>query len=365
MTTLSLHKLGKMLTSHNLDPVRYFAVSGSCTYIEVRARENADRFLLYIPSKYEVQVASSSNVFEVSYLEVDSDGNIAELYAGDPDDVELEKKYEEVELNDAERLMKEKDLEGSLEENYNRPVSLKDRSKTDRQKLHGIFRQLRRLKLCVQNLKYKLCICYKNYLCCVHRDDSLQGFTITGMSGVSQTQLLVTIDLETLYTKLPSVAIDIKTIREGVYSVLTKNQVKHSKNLQKLLQYKSELSVSADVIMEKKARYIRQLAQLEGLFDQLTMAEIHAGDRLKSIQERYNSEASVKGLHRDIEKTHQMAKHEETLVNSANLKKELSQMMDLVKMHLENLALSVDKICFDNTIMLDAILKNFVTLTDF
>jgi hypothetical protein len=37
----------------------------------------------------------------------------------------------------------------------------------------------------------------------------------------------VTFDLETLYNKLDSIAIDIKTVREdGIYKVLDKNQLK-------------------------------------------------------------------------------------------------------------------------------------------
>ena len=167
----------------------------------------------------------------------------------------------------------EKIFEDQLENNYNHPLSLKDVSKDDMKILREIFRQLKRLRLCVQSLKYKLCITYKNYLCCIRRDDTFDGFSILGISGNRERKLFVTIDLEAMYQKLNTLSLDVKTVREGVYRVLDKNHVKHTRNLQKILEHKADFVNSSEFVGRKKSKYTSYLKELETMLEKLKKVE--------------------------------------------------------------------------------------------
>ena len=360
--SLSVNKLDNMLVSKGLIPKKYFAMKQSCVYIEVLILETADSFLLYIPSKYDVLLKDGTDVYNMDYLEIAEDGNVTDDFAGEPDNFELEKQYDGVDLA-IDPTNKTKDLASALEESYNHPVALKDVTNKDKSKIKEIFRQLRRLKFCVQGIRYKLCILYKNFMCCIRRDDTFEGFTISGHPGVPSMRLLVTLDLENLYEKLDSVAVDVTTVREGVCNVLDKTHHKHTTNLTKMLSQKDVLTNSADMVTTKKARYSVYLARLGTMLTAINITEAGQLDKLARIEEHYKVDVSVKGLHSDIERSHQMAKINSEIDKVNAVKEEVVRTIVTVKRGLENLSLEVDRICFDNTIMIDAIIKNFIQLS--
>ena len=364
--TLSLGKLKRMLNSQRLIPKRFFVIGGLCVYVQALSLFSGDTFLIYIPSKYEITIEKCANVHALNYIEVDESGTIPGDYAGEPDNLDLEKTYEEVDLElDTKAMQGKEDLENRLEENYKHPLSLKDLSREDMTQLREIFRQLRRLRFCVQNLRYKVCIMFMNFLCCVRRDDTFEGFIVKGHTVGSSRQLYVSVDLETLYAKLASVPLDIKTVRQGIHRVLDKNQLKHAKNLHTMLEHRAAFSISSEEILKRKANYALHLQQLEELLSQLAKAERVAGEKIALIEKRYETSASLKGLHTDIEKTHLLAKHETELSEMEVVRSEIVQNIDETNSKLEDLSLRVDKICFDNTVMLDAIIKNFAAMKDF
>jgi hypothetical protein len=361
---LSINKLEKLLIGKGLLPKKFFTVDGLCVYLEVLNISNAESFMLYIPSKYEIQIHSGENVYKIEYLDITDDGNIPGDYAGEPDNFELERQYEEIDIDLDLNSKKGQDMAEHLEENYNHPLSLKDISKNDTVQLREIFRQLRRLRFCVQNLKYKLCILFKDYLCCIRRDDTFEGFLVQHLRGPMEKKLMVAIDLESLYEKFESLSIDLKIIREGVYRVLDKNQDKHIRNLQKMLEHKNDLVILSNNVTQKKTKYSQHLTRLEQLLTDLNAAEKLVLEKLLSIESRYNAETSLKGLHTDIEKSHQISKQESELSKINAIKQELIHNILIVKTKHENLSLKIDSIVFDSNVMVDAILRNLVKLSE-
>jgi len=364
--TLSLNKLEKLLSGRGLIPKKYFTIDGLIVYIEVLSIENADSFMLYIPSKYEIQIGEGDDVFKIRYIDITEDGNIPSDYAGEPDNFDLDKDYDGDDI-DLSPDTQHKNMEVYLEEKYNHPVSLKDDKKNIKKdvgvQLREVFRQLRRLKFCTKSLKYKLAIIFNDYLCCIRRDDTYECFFVHSSGGSDERKLMVTIDLETLYEKIDSVSVDVKTVREGIYRVLNKNQGKHIRNMQKMLEKKNTLNSSSDIVLSKKEQYSTYLTNLEQMLSDVIRAEKKNIEKLMQIEDKYSGEASLKSMHSDIEKTHQIAKYENELSRINGIKQELIRNILIVKTKHENLSLRVDNIMFDNIIMIDAILKNFVKLS--
>jgi len=352
---LSLKKLEKILETKGLILKRYFTIGGMCVYIEILVIESADIFLLYIPSKYDIKAPESINSFKIKQLDINEDGTIPGNYTG-----EIDIDYS-ITLDPA----KHENIEKSLVNNYNYPVTLEDISKKDMKDIREVLRQLKRLKLCIQTLKYKLCIRVKNYLCCVRRDNTFECFVIKNETfNKSERKLFVSIDLESLYTKLSSVVTDIKTVRDGVYSILDKNQIKLTSNLEKVLEYKTDFVKSSEFIRTRKNQLSKYLKELETMLKDLKSSEVATIIKINQINQQYNSEISIKGIHTDIQKVHLLSVHEKRITDINIVKQDIIRNIILIKNKLEDLSLKVDKVCFDNIVMINTIIRNFIDLTE-
>jgi len=354
---LSLSKLERLLSTKGFIIKKVFIMHNMCIYLEILSLVNADTFLLYIPSKYEIGADGHSDVYKINYIEMRELDNLADDYAGEPDNLDLETVYNEIDIDMSPDKKHKNDFAGHLEERYKRPISLKNITKKDKKDLKDIYRQLNRLKFCVLSIKYKLSIQFKNYMACIRRNGTIDCYLIKNSVGKPQRRLMVVIDLETLYNKLDSIQLDIKTVREGIYKVLDKNQQSHSKTLRKMLEEKSDVSEFSDVVYKKKFEYTNYISKLELLLSQLCESEKKTVEKLVEVEEKYNS-VGIKGLHTDIERSHVMTKYETELEKINGVKQEIIKNILTLKTKCEDTFLFVDGLLFDNSIMMDAVFKN-------
>lgn len=357
MPTLSLNKLEQLLTSIGFMPKKVFADKGDCVYLEVTNIANADSFLLYIPSKYEVEVEGKDGVYKLRSIEIGEDGNIPTDYAGEPDDAEMEKKYEEIDADLSPVDADHDNYVDHLESNYEHSISLKDIAKEDKDCLRNVFRQLRRLRNCVRGIKYKIAIIYKNYLCCVRRDDTMEGFMLKDYPARDDWTMLIVVDLETLYEKRSVIGLDIKTVRDAIYKVLDKNQVKHTRNLKKLIDKQKDIDMYSDSIYKSKVKFSERLEALYALLSRMEVAEKKVITDMMTLESR-RSDKGIKGFHNDIDRVNKTSKLEKELENITDVKHDIIQNILTLRQQQETLSLQVDKIFFETSIMLDAILKN-------
>ena len=146
--------------------------------------------------------------------------SITEEYAGSPEDISTV--YGNTNINVSPD--KSEKIEDHLEDNYKRPISLSDISPEDTVDIKAIYRQVRRLKYCVQNIKYKAGILFKNYICAIRRDDSIDCFYIKHYDRRDTDQLFVITDLEILYEKSEKLLSDVKVVRDSILNILNNNQ---------------------------------------------------------------------------------------------------------------------------------------------
>jgi len=357
--TLSARKLEKLLDSKGFLIKRIYAMHGLIVYVEAMCASTADSFLLYIPSAYEIKVEDGDNVHRMKYVEVSQDGTLAENYAGEPDNFGMEEEYAQVDLANAKPT--DENFEEQLHENYNHPLALKDVTKQDTEELRDIFRQLKRLRFCVAGIKYKIAILFRNYLCCIKRDDTLEGYRVSNLPKKDGRVMLVSIDLEAFYEKSNSLAVDVRTVREGIYRVMDKNQTKHSHNLRLMFDQRNDITAYSQAIATKKQHLATYIAHLDSLMDRLAEKEKQTIEQIVHIQDKHNT-PSLSGLQSDISKSHEVSRFETQLTKISDIKQEIVQhLVDLRHRH-EVLTLKVDKIFFETSIMLDAILKHMSAL---
>uniref|UniRef100_A0A6C0EMJ6 Uncharacterized protein n=1 Tax=viral metagenome TaxID=1070528 RepID=A0A6C0EMJ6_9ZZZZ len=355
---LSIAKLQDLLNTKGYIPNKYYVMDDMVFYIELFAIKTADIFLLYIPSKYNFSVSSSGeNVFKIKYINMDSSETVEDEYAGTPDNVDIEATYGDVNIE----LSPDKNkLEEHLEDAYRHPVSLKDISKDDTIVLKALYRQMRRLRYCVQNIKYKLAVLYKNYFCAIRRDDSIDCMTIKHFPRVDCKKLLVVADLEMLYEKGEKLIEDIHSVRSSIYKVLERNQGMHTRVIDKMTNNRKDIVLIPQQAQAKKLQYDSIISDLEEMLATMLDAEKEVMEKLYQTEQENRP-----GLASDITNAHEKARLEKELDRINFLKSEITKNMLAVRNKRENTILSVDKIMFDNAVMFDCMIKNFAKLKGF
>ena len=359
---LSTSKLEKLLSLKGFVPSRYFVMHSIIVYMEIVSILTADTFLLYIPSKYKFVIKNGDSVYKVKYIDIDeTDYNTADNYAGEQDENTVENTYKEIDLNIIPTVQGD-NIALNLEENYKHIISLKDIYNGDMKELKDICRQLKRIRFCVQNVKYKIAIMYKNYICSIKRDESIEVFSIEKFIGKDCTKLYVTVDLELLYEKMESLLLNISTIRKGLYHILDKNHFKHTRTLQKLLEEKRDIIDFSEGVYTKKIMYEKHLNESNNMLDIINKSEKNLLYKIHESNEKYNNNNGLKSLSSDIEHSHKLSNLNKELLDIQKIKEDIVKTIFELKTKKDNMVLKVDKIMFDNNVMVECVLRNFSEL---
>ena len=352
---LSISKLEEFLGGKGFAVSKIFTLEGYCFYIEIMSLLTSDIFLLYIPSKYDIRPDNRDAVYKLKYLDMSRAASITDEYAGPPDDMAIAEAYDahpDVHSDgDA--------VENRLEKNYRHAISLKDVSSEDIVDVKAIYRQLKRLKYCVQNLDYKLAILHRNYLCVIRRTNEVECLSAKGHRRGDYKRLLVVVDLETFYSKGEKVSDDVKTVRESIYKVLEKNQSAHERMIDRLSESKKDITSIPAAVSMKVRKYESLTMELEDMLRVMSVAE-------KDVQARVDSldKGVVPGLQGDISKVHRRSQLEREMERVVSLKGDIIRSLVSLREKSDDSVLAIDKIMFDNNVMFDAMIRNFARLKE-
>lgn len=353
---LSMNKLQELLLNKGFVASKFFIMDGDCFFIELFSLNSADVFLLYIPSKYTFNMEPGNNAYKIKYIDMNSTDNITDEYAGAPDNMDVAAVYDAgIQLSPGSDKIAE-----HLEDNYKQQISLKDISKEDTEHLKGIYRQMKRLRYCVQNLKYKIGVVYKNYMCVIRRDDSIDCIHVKHYPRHNFKRLMIIMDLEMFYEKNENVLTDIDSVRNGIYHVLQKNQGSHTRLINKLMENKKDIDSITTQSEVKKKQYDQLSAKLQRMFEIMIKSEKDVMEKIFQLEKHAN-----KGLQSDISRVHQKTQYEKELEKINVVKGEVVKALLQVREKRETAFLSIDKIMFDNTVMFDSMIKNFGMLKGF
>lgn len=333
----STKKLIELITSKGLAIQAFFVIDGSVFFVEILIIKTGQTFLLYIPSKYRFDASADYPCYKLKYV------NFSENTDKGYDHVQ--DMYENVHISPD----KNDKIEEKLEDGYKHEIFISDISKDDTQELKLLNKQISRLKFCVQNLKYKLALLYKNYICCIRRDDSISTFAIKNYDRNKEKRLCVVIDLEMFYEKGDIVVEDIDKIREGVYKILDKNQKVHSEFIEKIIKNRGDMANVSTKVESDRKKYDAYMTKLENLLKVLNEAE----------EWFYNQEAHVS---RDEKGVFNKSILNSEIDNINRLKEQVIQLITQIRERNDTSILSIDQIMFDNTVMFDRMLSNFNTL---
>ena len=352
---VSLRKLEKYIQTLGYVTKRYFIMKGLCIYLEIIGIKNANTFLVYIPSKYNIKAKDRKNVFELSYINVNDDGTIVGEYANDPDDFDIENTYDNITIEHNNDI----NVVDRLEEKYKSQLNIKD--KGDNKELLDVFRQLRRLRFCVQYIGYKICIIYKNYMCCIRRDDTFEGYKIREQPRDDIRRLIITIDLDSFYERSSNIDSDLYMVQSGIHKILDRNQTSQASMLEEMLDIKNDIMSTSNMVYNKKKQCSAYLVKFREMLYRVNNAEKILVEKLLLINEKYDM-SDNQGLHSDMEHSRILTELENKIIKINSTKQDIIHNILEIQNKRDNISLNVDKIMFDNSVMLDTIYRNFDSL---
>lgn len=356
---LSILKLEKLLNNSGFIIRSIFTISEQAVYVDIFNITTADNYFLYIPSRYEISVSNESNlngkgnIFPLKYIE-------EKEFTSKLNEYEMDKEYNKIDTYLSPEKQTITDMEKTLQENYEKEVILQDLSQEDTENIKDIYDQISRLKFCVRNIKYKLAIMGKNHLGCVRRDNDAEFFIITRYQGISKRKIFIVVDLETLFADSVNVPKDMRSVREGIHKILSQNQLKHTRLLSALLERKTDVNASSDVVYKKKLLIDEYLKHLDTLLKRTMEAEKEKLDQLSTARNSGRGGViGVSSMYSDIERSHELHKIEKELDTILDLKNDIVSDIIHLRTTQEDLALQIDKYLFQNTLFIHKLNSNF------
>jgi len=349
--SLSLSKLETFLASKGYIPSAIFTQENCCFMIEATSKSAAGTFMIYIPSKYNIAVDKSSprNVFELSFKDVSAVREEDE----DEDAEGTDEIYSQIE--DTNDGISNEDL---LENSYKRP--LQDVNLKSRKKKHiiNIYKQLKRLRFCVQASHLKLAISASNIIGLIRRDDSVDIYEAIGLQRENSLRLYVVTNLDMLYeTHKTSLDNDIAALHRGVYSVIEKSRQALIVRFSRILSSISSTMEKAELVYDRKTKYDYYSNFFCSAIDALDAAEIRNTQALAKISVT-KADTSFRSIQQDMSSAHLKTKLEDERELIYMTKKDIYDVSNSVHTEMDNFILSIDNNLFESIVMLNNVCKN-------
>jgi len=358
---LSIDRLNQLLEKKGFTCRHYYVVDGHCKFIEILSINTIDSYLLHIPDKYKFEPRTSDRhlVSKIKPIQIINPNNMEQKYTGGIDNLQITESYDEIELKSQyPHQMKEFediDMEANLTAQYRRPIILKDVADDDNTTLQCIFRQLTRLRFCVQFLKYKFSILFRDYLVTLNSKSTIECFRIKhNYNSSDERHLYITIDLEVFYENAKILLEDLDQLQNGVRAILDKNQQVQTKHLEVMLTKQQDLIKTLDSFTENKQQIRYELQRFKELFNTVDES---INDLVHQVNELNNLIPQNTGVKQDklIKQKHSIYIR---LTQLYGKKEEIAKSIIYYRKNEHHISLNIDRILFDNNIMLDKIFKN-------
>lgn len=364
---LSISNLESLLKNKNFIPMYKFIVHGYCAYISCKSSDG-DNVLISIPSQYKIRIHRNDTSFKIKAVNIyDEDDDTADKFADRPREEDIENTYEEIDAPispSSTGLYKESNIAASLEESYRRKISLKDLERNEAQVIKKIYRQLKRLRYCMQNLRYKIAILHSDYICVLERDSSIEVYNIDNFPHKEKSndkQLFFLVDLELLYEKTEhgSLNNDINNIRNSIYKILNKTQNKHVLIIDKVVSRHNILEENIKHINDKKLKYQKYMDDFNNLL-KVTDSKIEELEKkMKNLEFKMKSGG---GINSETGLVLEKSKAIDEIKSLKETRADIAKNIERVKEQNDELYLSSDTVIFDNIVLANAIFDNLSTM---
>ena len=364
---LNLGKVEKLLADNKFIITAFYCYGDLCRYLKLFSTETSETLFLLVSSEFDFVLKQppehlQAPVHHLKLIDFESGQNVVEKYSEYPDDKQVGEKYEhEINLAKADEKKDSEDLEDQMENNYKKKIFLNDFEKDQVVILKDCYRQLKRLALSLQDLRYSIAIQHEKYLLTVENEDEIMCYFASSQTTDNKRVFNVVSDLPYFYEKSSVICYDIESIRQGLYKVLDKNHHLNAENLDKMVHMLIDIQPLLLKTSQKKTEYNMYLQKYKKLLANILEHESKLLEEISSLNEQ-RSKNSANNFFGDATFVHQKGKLEDKVKECKKMRQTILRNVDEVQTMSDNLYLMIDKTEFDSTIMIDSIIKNLTEL---
>ena len=350
--SLNVHKIEKLLLENKFIIQAFYVINKKCQYLKIFSIKTGESIYLYISPDYNFLLEEEqSNIFETVPVNFKIGEDLIDKYSEYPNTRDMSGKYENIETIDRD-MAEGQDVEAELESNYNKKIFLNGDEKGNQVLLKECFRQLKRLSLCFQDLKYKVCIFHDNYFCALETEDEITTYHVKGHHTDGKRMFFIVVTLEDFYENMMNVAEDVDMIRNNIYTILDKNQYTNSSFLEKLSKKLDQVPLLNEKIDFKKGEYLECIRKYKTLLQTVDQYESDILEKLTSL----NKEREVTDTG-ETAYVHQKSNLEDKLRLVTSSRQKILKNMTNIKTLCNDLYLKTDKMEFDSSILINGVLK--------
>lgn len=355
---LKLSKLEKLLYDNRLIITTFYIKGEKCIFIKVFSIDTGYSFIISIDEEYDLRMPQSDTFerdnFNVNILYLDEinykEGeSTIEKYSSYPGEKELKENYD---IDFKKDLNDDRELEANLESGYKKKIFLRDIEKDTDQKLKDCIRQLKRLSLSFSDLQYSICL-LENKLFVLSEGDRVKSFFIKSQNTDDNRLIFVLVSLEVFYESGQTVIKDVEDIKEALFSILDKNSESNLQKLTSMLEKFDNIGNVIQQISHTKSNLNRYILSYRELLKNIVKSEKETDAQIKEL-ERSHDENEIN----DIHYVHRKRVLDDKKDHSVRLKQQILKNMTMAINKCDNIYLKTDKCDFENTVLVDAVMKN-------
>lgn len=351
--SLSIQKLNKLLIDNGVFPDKYYSYNKYILYIECVIVKTGKRFWLNIPEEYKFRAEKIPNMYIIKPITIDeSDDIVVNEFAKQFNDIDVYNSYESKDSK-IDEAFDENNISKQLSENYRYPIQIRDIDEEDSKDVKDIKRQIERLRFSIMQTKYSICITYKRYFAILSEKQILVFQIMNNSENFSKfRQLIVAIDLFLFYEKVNKIDTEVSKIKLSIEKILETNYNKNINNINYMMDKGALVINKFNNLHQQKDKLDSLEENYANLFRCSYNAERELLEKISIISKNKNSEPEINRLKRKIKEI------EETKMDILNNIVKINEKKD-------NISLTLDKILFDNIVMMNSIIKNFELLLSF
>lgn len=344
-TSMMLKRLSSFLHQYNYIMTATYSRQDSSRFIRITNKSIGYQYILVIPSKYDIERLSDSIVLH--HIDKPSSNSENKVY----------EKITEFDLIDENKYLDPKEIDKlmsyeSIDINKDYNINIYEESET-------IKDQLKRLRNCVEDLKYKVCIESNNCFCIIDKDNDITCYSYDmkrekfNYNSVTKAEkkLYITIELDTFYNHINNVLRDTELLEKNLYSILNKTHTSQVTIIKNYLRKFINIGDMLEVKYSSKDKYMGKIKSIREKIMKIDTKEKELEKELKIINPstRIPNETTVlksKKLEADIEELQVM-------------KKEAINILVNLKNSYDNFMLEFETILVDNIELLGKVSSNF------
>lgn len=349
--SLSISKLNNICETNGLVPLKYFKYKDNLLFLQTISLKKGFSFMINIPKKFTFEDdLDGGDVYKLKKIKFDKE-TLKQLYKS-PDNKELDKIYSEIKVaKEFDPNLDVNELEEKLMEVYKKQIYL---SKMDKEELHqirDIFRQIERLKLCVQGIDYKITIIFKNYLCCVDEDGEIECYYIKHFKSGFYRKLFISLNLTLLFDNISNLENHLQEVYDGVNEILARSQESHLQKFLITIDSCRQVGEKINKIKEIRMNIKGCIQKYENTLNKLILFQ-------KSLETKFISLQKNDNLENNLNYIREKNKIEKELSEVEEIKVKVMEQLVSLRDKDSDISLKVDKILFDNILMLNNIINN-------